>query len=443
MSTALGIASVTHVLKDLLNDGFINHNVANALGTVVNVSSKTPGQLEEDNGTPSTQLNIFMYRVTPNTGWMNTGYPSRNGDGEIINNPPLALNLHYILTAFGKDELHSEILLGYAMQILHENPFLDRDKINTSLSGSTAEDPEGSLPANLLALAGSQLAEQIEQIKIVPENISLDDMSKLWTAFQIKYRLCTAYQATVVLIESNKSTLSPLPVLTRTIYTVPFKQPDLEKILSQTGPAAPIRSNQRIASGHIIVIRGKQLKRDSIAVLLNGEPFTPLPADVSDTEVRIEVPATLKAGVVGVQIAHFIKMDTPPENRKGATSNLLAFVLSPSIENFSLTDVTTDSGIVTSANFSVDVTPGVFRRQRIILLFNELNPSPGEDPESYSFNLPDSFLAEEENAVTTIVFPIYNVKTGDYLVRIQVDGAESPLIPNGTGEFDTPQFNIS
>ena len=136
-------------------------------------------------------------------------------------------------------------------------------------------------------------------------------------------------------------------------------------------------------------------------------------------------------------------MDNPPENRKGAASNLLAFVLSPSITNFILTDVISAGGEVTSANFSLDVIPGVFRGQRSLLLLNELNPLPGEAPKSYSFTLPESFLANEENAIATIVFLINDVKAGDYLIRLQVDGAESPLSTNLAGEFDAPQFNIS
>ncbi len=52
--------------------------------------------------------------------------PTRDERGTLVTQPLLPLNLHYLLTAFGSQELHSEILLGYAMQVLHENPIVSR-----------------------------------------------------------------------------------------------------------------------------------------------------------------------------------------------------------------------------------------------------------------------------------------------------------------------------
>ncbi len=437
MSTALGIASVTHVLKDLLNDGLINDHVAAAVGTQIGVSSLPPGQVEAASGNASTQLNMFLYRVSPNTGWSNMGYPSRNGRGEIINNPPLALNLHYLLTAFGEKELHAEILLGYGMQILHEHPVLHRSAIRNSLSAATISDTGNRLPAHLEALATSELAEQIEQIKITNENINTEEMSRLWTAFQTKYRPCTTYQATVVLIESKRSTSSPLPVLERKFYPVTFKQPYIEKVLSQTATGQAILANQRILVGHRLVLRGQQLKRNTLAVVINGEAFTPQPADITDTQITIELINTLKAGVLGVQVAHFIKMDTPPVDRKGTESNLQAFVLSPEIFNQSFsTDTNGDKFL------SVDVIPSIHQGQKVLLLLNETGLSTGQTPRSYSSILPAADLATIGTPVSTITFPINEVPNGDYLIRIQVDGAESPLGRDTNGEYDSPIITI-
>ena len=132
------ICKKSHVLKDLLNDGLINSEVAFAMGTAITITSLPPGLVEASNGSTTSQLNLFMYRVSANSGYSNLGYPSRNGRGQFVNNPPLALNLHYLLTAFGERELHSEILLGYGMHLLHENPVLFRSTIRTSLSSASA-----------------------------------------------------------------------------------------------------------------------------------------------------------------------------------------------------------------------------------------------------------------------------------------------------------------
>ena len=70
MSNALGIASVTHILKDLLYDGLIDQNVSNVTGNPITVSSLPPGEIQGSNGGVITsQINIFLYRVSPNTGW--------------------------------------------------------------------------------------------------------------------------------------------------------------------------------------------------------------------------------------------------------------------------------------------------------------------------------------------------------------------------------------
>ena len=105
MSSALAIASVTAVLRDLLNNGLIDHDVSATLGNVT-VSSLSPDRIDMTSQNQTSRLNLFLYQVTPNASWRNVGLPSRNGNGERISNPPLALNLHYLLTAYGALELH-------------------------------------------------------------------------------------------------------------------------------------------------------------------------------------------------------------------------------------------------------------------------------------------------------------------------------------------------
>ncbi len=123
MSTALAIAGVTAVLRDLLNDGLINHNISGLLGSSVTVSVQAPDRVVTGSTPEASQLNLFMYMVTPNFGWRNEGLPGRDGSGRTrLTNPPLALDLHYLLSAYSGADLHAEILLGYAMQLLHETP---------------------------------------------------------------------------------------------------------------------------------------------------------------------------------------------------------------------------------------------------------------------------------------------------------------------------------
>ena len=133
MSSPLAIATVTAVLKDLLNDGLVNSDLSASVGTRHRVARCRPTGSPPATQEPS-QLNLFLYQVTPNPGWRNADLPSRDGGGARVTSPPLALDLHYLLTAYGADDLDAEILLGYAMQLLHERPVLTAALIRKTFS---------------------------------------------------------------------------------------------------------------------------------------------------------------------------------------------------------------------------------------------------------------------------------------------------------------------
>ena len=61
------------------------------------------------NGSENTQLNLFLHQVTPNSGWRNERLPSRDADGSRLTNAPLGLDLHYLISAYGAEDLHAEI----------------------------------------------------------------------------------------------------------------------------------------------------------------------------------------------------------------------------------------------------------------------------------------------------------------------------------------------
>jgi hypothetical protein len=47
------------------------------------------------------------------------------------------------------------------------------------------------------ALIDKDLYQQIEKVRIVPQPLSLEEMSKLWTIFQAPYRISAAYEVSV------------------------------------------------------------------------------------------------------------------------------------------------------------------------------------------------------------------------------------------------------
>jgi hypothetical protein len=435
VTTALGLASVSVVLVDLLNNGLIDHDVGSTVGGRVTVSALPPDRVLPSNGNETTQLNLFLHHVTPNVGWRNAAQPTLNSRGERVGNPPLALDLHYLLSAYGEKDFYAEILLGFGMQLLHEHPVLSRDDIATALAPATPTTPS-SLPESLKDISKSQLADQVELIKITPEPLSTEEISKIWTAFQTHYRSTAAYEASVVLIESRTSTRPALRVRSRNVYARSLHRPSIASVVSSVADDAPI------LDGETIVIRGARLAGDVTLVRIAGTLVTPDPADVTDTEIRVSLAGlTLRAGAQPIQVVHQVLMGTPEQPHRAVESSLAVFVLAPTIASVVSKALVTAAG-VSKGTISFDVAPDLRAGQRAVLFLNQLlDVSAPEDAVAAGYSFPSAPLTADTG---TASFAVEGVVDGTYLVRIQVDGAESPLHVDGaTNRFDGPKVVIA
>jgi hypothetical protein len=444
MSSALAIASVTQVLRDLLNNGIIDRDVSGATGVDVVVTCFPPDRVPTSGNEEKSQLNLFMYMVSQNQGWRNQNFPSVNANGDRVTNPYLALDLHYLLSAYSPHELHQEILLGYAMQLLFENPVLPREAIRKSLTSPVGGFVGGTLPPNLRALSTSGLADQLEMIKIVPETLNTEEISKLWTAFQTNYRPTTAYRVTVVLIESERSVKSALPVKQRQVYVQPFKTPVITAILSQSAPAQPIVANQKILKSYTLIIDGEQLDADIVHVNIDGIIITPHKADITDNRISFLLPPALPAGIHEITVSHPTLMGSPPVQHKGITSVPATFALSPIILGPITISAVAHSGGRLSANLTLKVNPIANPGQTIFLILNEYFASGTGSTTALSYSFKAQLIEPLSPPVPTadVLVHISGVVPGKYLVRIQIDGAESPLHVGAAGKYSSPLVTL-
>jgi hypothetical protein len=408
MSNALGIAAVTAVLKDILNNRAIDASV----GTVT-VTTKPPDKIKTD-AHEETQLNLFLYQVTPNQGWRSVGQPSTGSDGASrLSNPPLALDLHYLLSAYSDEEFKAEVLLGYAMQALHETPVLTREMVRNHFTVDPTGLTGAGLPSPLDSLAAGELADQVELVKITPQALSSEEISKLWTAFGAHYRPTAGYQATVVLIEGRRPTKAALPVRDRRLYALTIREPRIDAVESNVGPAVPIVATSKL------VLRGSRLVGELLTeVLVSGAVATIESA--SEERIVAALPAGLRSGVQAVQVTHRVVMGDPPPGtpHRGFESNVAAFVLHPLWGG--LTSSPAPSGAAPYTGVAtVVVTPGVARAQRIVLLLNSRSTAPAH---AYAF-----IASPRTSDAAPIEVPVQDVVRGDYYVRVQVDGAESAV----------------
>jgi len=425
------------VLKDLLNNGVIANDLASLAGNPVKVTSKPPdvvlsGQQEEPG------LNIYLYHLTPNQGWRNVGLPSRSANGDRIANPPLAIDLHYLLMAYGREEYQAEILMGYAMHLLHETPLLTRQAIRASLSAIPSQQVSGSiLPSSFQALAAADLANQIEVIKICPETLSIEELSKLWSAFQANhFRLTAGYQASVVLIESRKSTRATLPVLKPKLAVLPLANPTIHEIVSNAVPP----EDPRITSMSTILIKGIGLRGDLTSVRIGGVIATPAAANLTDAQIRIDLStlAALRSGVQATQVIHELLLGDPPPGvpHRGFESNVVPFVLHPTI-------TVPAAASLAAGTINVGFAPQVGKTQRVTLFLYQHN-APASGARAYSFPAPrnNGIPGNSVTEVASIAFSFSGVEPGDYLAYAQVDGAES-LLQLVAGQFDAPRVTIT
>jgi hypothetical protein len=331
-----------------------------------------------------------------------------------LSNPPLALDLHYLLSAYGAEDLHPEILLGYAMQLLHETPVLSRGAITTALNPSPSVGT--TLPPALRALADCGLADQLEQIKITPEYLNTEEMSKLWTAVQSHYRPTAAYVATVVLIESTLPTQSTLPVLSRGPVDLAtgrdrgvIAEPSLLAPLPTIQSVTPTSLQPAVAIGATVDISGHHLDGTGGTVVLTNSRFqieqeAAVAAGGSATAIKFTVP-DLPVGFYQVTL----RVVRPGETN-ARTSNQLALVIGPEITTVLPIDVARDGA--GSATIPLDFHPQARPGQQVSLLLGtrEIVAPP------------------IEAATGTLSFVVPDATAGDPLVRLRVDGVESPII---------------
>jgi hypothetical protein len=310
------------------------------------------------------------------------------------------------------------------MQILHETPVLDRNLISSFVGDS-------GLSAQLKTLADSGLADQVEMIKITPEILSIEDISKLWAAFATKYRPTAAYIATVVLIESDKPAKTGPPVQTRNVYTIPLNKPVIQQVLSQSGPGQSIIENQKILNAYFVILKGQNFYTETTQVTVDGKT---IPATskltISDTQISFQLTddLNLQAGTHTITVVQPISMgkDIIPQH-KGTSSEPSTFTIAPEIKNINPGTVTIPAN--GSVSVTIKVNPKLYPGQKVALLLNALAADVNGNFPAYAFQTSLPSLISNPGAVPTdtVSISINNIVIGQYAIRIQVDGIESPV----------------
>lgn len=144
---------------------------------------------EEDTTNLNNVVSIFLHRITTNE---NCRSATRLQD--IPNKQPaLFLDLHYLITYWGSDPQAEQTILAWTMLQLQTSPILD----NSILTPSSTWGPT-------------------ETVQIVPADLSLEDILRIWDALGPKYRLSISYIARIIRIDR---TFQPEPPVIATRFT--------------------------------------------------------------------------------------------------------------------------------------------------------------------------------------------------------------------------------
>lgn len=394
MSNSLSIAAVTATLRSLL----FNHLQVETPD--ISVTALPPDKARSKDATHH-QLNIFLFHVGHHGGLRNMEFPPHAKPGES-GVPPLALKLCFLLTPYapGDDDVESHKLLGKAMNVLHDHPLLGPDELRA-------------------ALPGNDLYRQVERVRITPDTLSLEDLSKLWTTFQTQYRVSVVYQVSVVLIESARPRGSPLPVL-RPDITVRTGLVPLQPLLDTVTPPGR-QPSARL--GDTLVLTGVNLDGDAVAVRFSHPLWTtPVSRPASEataTRLTVNIPddaAGWPAGTYAVSVG--IARAGQPDR----TTNSLPLTLAPRLTSLPAGAIARGSG--GDVTLPVGFTPQARPEQRVVLLLGarEVVAPPRATP------------------VPRIDFAVTDAPAGEHFVRLRVDGVDSLLVDRSV---TPPVFDVS
>lgn len=175
-------------------------------------------------------LNLYLYRVVENPLFKNRDWP---GDREKsgLPYPPLALNLFYLLTPYaksvgpsdeGEDEAISHQILGDAMQVLHENPVLN-------------DIHDTDFDANIIL--EKDLRNSFEKINISLSPLSMEEISKIWSAINKPHKLSVVYEVSLIQIVPTKRPTVTAHVMETNVEIRLRSPPIISGVSPQSGPA--------------------------------------------------------------------------------------------------------------------------------------------------------------------------------------------------------------
>jgi hypothetical protein len=391
MSDYTAIAGVSYTIRDLLKD---------RMEGAVDVTFAPPDkQITDKSGK---RLNLYLYLVTENGFLKNQEIPGHGNPG-AFGRPPLSLNLYFLMTAYGANEtedsadFEAQQVLGDAMRVLHDFSIVTDSLEITRASVGTVGSP----------LLNKPLIGEFEHLRITLQPLSLEDITKIWTAMpQASFRRSVAYEVSVVQIESQAKRRFPKLVgepekAGPRVYAVPFPNPRIDelRVIRQEDVKKEERPYPYARIGDTLVIKGGNLAGDSIRVQLGSVEVA---GSISAGRIEVTIPddSALQPGAQTVQILSDVDMGEPSTPHIGLRSNLAVFMLVPYVKT-----VAHPGGLILTGSrlYGEDMECMALVDEKIV----ESDDFTTKNSDEIAFTLPSG------------------LGSGKHLVRVRVNGAEN------------------
>jgi|GEM_PF-6454988 len=419
MPNGFALPALSHVLRRLLLDAAPQEDLSFLGSGGWQVTMLAPDLVKRgDKDAPL--LNLFLYQIGRNSGHYNRNARTHDADGNRVAAPPLAVDLRYLITAYGSKAYQAEAMLAHAMVALHDRPVLTQEFIADSLKLPATPDAVDK------QLAASGLAEQGESVHLSVDNLSADDLARLWSGFQLGLRPSVSLLATVLLMSSRRTPRASLPVESRTITTVPLNRPVIDMVAREGGPQLPIEPGSRI------LVTGQRLYAVPMTLLIGETDVTALidntapdfPATLA-VDLPASLPAAMLAGVQSAQVRHGVQIAGEPAPRPLIASNVAAFLLRPRVTAAAQSPGTTRAVLVDFAHEVGDRQPVQITLEEIVAGNATGNRFAAAVPEGNPDVAPPEDAPRPARVDLRRVWAKTSAPPGTYRVLASVDGIAS------------------
>lgn len=365
MSDYQAIAGVSATLKALLEDRMSLTAATLPPSQRVTISLSHP-DVKPDQAPSGPRLNLFLYEISHSPFLRNQELAGPGAPGY----PPLALELHYMLTCFPlkpADDETMHLVLGDALRALHDTPVLSAGLTRTR--GILAGEP----------LLAESLRSAYEQVKLsfVPQNLEIT--ARVWESAKEAYRLSAAFTVSIVQIESQRDFVAAAPVRETRFDPAPGAPP---AVMGVTPAMAGI--------GQLITISGAQLGGPATSVRIGGVETPVIKSSATELVARVPDAPAIQPGPVRVQVFGGPRATVP--------GGEATFMLVPVIAGIQTTNNTL---ILTGTRLTSPTAP-----TQVIISGNALTPAAGATD-------------------TTLTVDLNGIPVGSHQLRVRVGNIET------------------